>query len=296
MARRPQIRQRRRALGGGGVTDRQAPGTSGGSGTTGETRRDGLFVLAVAMVGIAIAVVDAFSVAQDRGRAGERVALWEPLVWESSSVLVLVVLTPAIQALARRALPLSAPLARVLIAHSLGAVVFSLVHVAAMGALRWLVYAAVGGYYAPLSPLGDFLYEFRKDLLVYGAIVGIYAMWLRLNASPPALDESDREAIEVRDGARRHFVPLAEVAWIEAAGNYVELHRGPTPILHRAPLSQMERRLQGAGFVRIHRSRLVRRAAIAQVESKPSGDYVVRLADGRELAGSRRYRRPLLEP
>ena len=61
-------------------------------------------------------------------------------------------------------------------------------------------------------------------------------------------------------------------------------------------LSQMERQLQGAGFVRIHRSRLVRRAAIKQVESKPSGDYVVRLVDGRELAGSRRYRRPLLEP
>ncbi len=31
--------------------------------------------------------------------------------------------------------------------------------------------------------------------------------------------------------------------------------------------------------------------------SKPSGDYLVRLTDGRELAGlRRRYRRPLLEP
>jgi len=58
----------------------------------------------------------------------------------------------------------------------------------------------------------------------------------------------------------------------------------------------MERQLRGQGFVRIHRSRLVQRARIAQVESKPSGDYVVRLLDGRELAGSRRYRRPLLEP
>ena len=46
----------------------------------------------------------------------------------------------------------------------------------------------------------------------------------------------------------------------------------------------------------VHRSRLVQRAQIAQVESKPSGDYVVRLTDGRELAGSRRFRRPLLEP
>jgi DNA-binding LytR/AlgR family response regulator len=91
-------------------------------------------------------------------------------------------------------------------------------------------------------------------------------------------------------------VALTEILWIEAAGNYVELHRGASPILHRASLTEMERRLGEANFVRIHRSRLVRRDAVTEIESKPSGDYVVRLEDGRELAGSRRYRRPLLEP
>ncbi|WP_309605928.1 LytTR family DNA-binding domain-containing protein [Phenylobacterium sp.] len=53
-------------------------------------------------------------------------------------------------------------------------------------------------------------------------------------------------------------------------------------------------RFRAAGFVRIHRSRLVRRDAVATVESRPTGDFRVRLRDGRELAGSRRYRRPLL--
>ena len=114
-------------------------------------------------------------------------------------------------------------------------------------------------------------------------------------APPKPLGEGEAaDVLEVRDGARRHFVPLAEVIWVEAAGNYVELHRGGAGLLHRASLSAMERRLQTAGFVRIHRSRLVRREAIADVESRPTGDYVVRLRDGRELVGSRRYRRPLL--
>lgn len=256
--------------------------------------RDAIFVAIFASVGCAIAVVDAFSVTHDRAEAGRPVPFWEPLVWEMTSVVVLTALAPAIMALTRRFLPLSAPWARVIPAHLLGAIVYSLAHVTAMGVLRWGVYAAVGDFYAPLSPLGDFPYEFRKDLLVYFAVVAIYTVWLRLTpATPP---ERADDAIEVRDGARRHFLPLAEIAWIEAAGNYVELHRGATPILHRAPLSAMERRLQGAGFVRIHRSRLVRRAAVVQVESKPSGDYVVRLADGRELSGSRRYRKPLLDP
>jgi hypothetical protein len=255
--------------------------------------RDAIFVAIFAFVGCAIAVVDAFSVTHDRAEAGRPVPFWEPLVWETTSVVVLTLLAPVIMALTRRFLPLSAPWARVIPAHLLGAVLYSVAHVTAMGVLRWAVYAAVGDFYSPLSPLGDFLYEFRKDLLVYFAVVAIYTVWLRLTPARPA--EGAEDAIEVRDGARRHFLPLTEIAWIEAAGNYVELHRGATPILHRAPLSQMERRLQGAGFVRIHRSRLVRRAAIVQVESKPSGDYVVRLADGRELAGSRRYRKPLLD-
>lgn len=272
------------------VTDRLA--SDGGA--PGQ-RGDLLFLAAVAAVGAAIATVDAFSVVDDRARAGRPIPFWEPFVWETTSVAVLVALTPLVLAVTRRFRPLATPWVQVVPAHAAAALAFSLVHVAAMGVLRWLVYEAVGGFYAPLGPLSEFPYEFRKDLLAYFAVVALYAARLRLMPAPRQAGP-DGAAIEVRDGARRHFVPLTEVAWIEAAGNYVELHRGATPILHRAPLSVLERQLQGAGFVRIHRSRLVRRAAIAQVESKPSGDYVVRLVDGRELAGSRRYRKPLLEP
>lgn len=256
-----------------------------------------MFVAAVALVGCVIAMVDTFSVTHDRARAGQPVPFWEPLVWETTSVAVLTALTPAIMLVTRRRLPLSDSWGRVIMGHAIAAVVFSVVHVTMMGLLRWAIYAAVGDVYAPFAPLSEFPYEFRKDLLVYSAIVALYVAWLRLAASPPAIPPPAADAaIEVRDGARRHFVALEEVVWIEAAGNYVELHRGTGPILHRAALAEMERRLCGAGFVRIHRSRLVRRGAIQAVESKPSGDYVVRLADGRELAGSRRYRRPLLEP
>lgn len=276
------------------VTDRQAFQPGGRRALTPEARRELMFPAVVAVVGAALATVNALSVVDERAQVGRPIPFWEPFVWETTSVVVLVAVTPFLQAFTRRFRPLERPWVQVVPAHLAAAVVFSLVHVAAMGVLRWLAYAAVGGVYAPFAPLGEFPYEFRKDLLTYFALAALYTTWLRFTPNAPPVEA--REAIEVRDGARRHFVPLAEVAWIEAAGNYVELHRGATPILHRAPLSAMERQLQDAGFVRIHRSRLVRRAAIAQVESKPSGDYVVRLVDGRELAGSRRYRKPLLEP
>lgn len=258
-------------------------------------RRDALFVATVLLVGSAIALVDAFSVAHDLNEAGRRIPLWEPLVWEATSVAFLVCLTPLLQALTRRAQPLRSPWRLVIPAHLAGALAFSLIHIVGMGVARWAVYLAVGGYYAPFGPLAEFLYEFRKDLLVYAAIVALYTLWLRLGSAPPPI-RNPASVIEVRDGARRVFVPLAEVVFVEAAGNYVELHRGDAAVLHRASLADMERELAGAGFVRIHRSRLVRRDAIARVESRSSGDFTVHLADGRELAGSRRYRRPLLEP
>lgn len=273
-----------------GMRNRRLPA----AGLFSSRRRDLGFLAAMILIGLAVALVDTLSVVHDRARDGRPIPFWEPFVWEMTSVAVLAALTPVVQIVVRRFPPLCAPWIRVIPAHLAAALVFSLIHVAAMGVLRWAIYAALGSSYAPFGPLSEFPYELRKDLLTYAVIATAYAAWLRLAPEAPARAEHTA-AIEVRDGARRHFVPLDEVAWIEAAGNYVELHRGATPILHRAPLSGLERQLQTAGFVRIHRSRLVRRAAVAEVESKPSGDYVVRLLDGRELAGSRRYRKPLLE-
>lgn len=277
------------------MTDRQQPGTGGAAGVGGG-RGDGAFVLGAAVALLLFSLVNTFSVLDEVRETGRRLAFWEPFVWEITSIVVILAMMPMFLGLVRRVWPLDPPWPRVVAVHVAGLMAFAIIHVAAMGILRWGIYEVAGGYYAPFAPLGNFLYEFRKDALGYAGFVGLYVGWRLLKAQRSSDPPSARGAIEVRDGARRHFVPLAEVAWIEAAGNYVELHLGATPILHRAPLSEMERQLAGAGFVRIHRSRLVRRDAIAQVESKPSGDYVVRLSGGRELAGSRRYRRPLLEP
>lgn len=281
------------------MTDREASGTSGGAAGTGGGRRDLGFYAMVFPIGLGIALVNALSVADE---AHGRLPLWKPATWELSSVLVIALMTVPIMALTRRVWPLSRPRWRVMLVHGPAMLAFTLIHVIAAGILRWAVYAAVGDYYDPWAPLRNFIYEGRKDVLIYCAIVSACVVWRRYVMSKAKADAKaspslpEREAIEVRDGARRRFIALADVAWIEAAGNYVELHQGAAPVLHRASLSEMERQLQPRGFIRIHRSRLVRKDAVTEVESKPSGDYVVRLADGRELAGSRRYRRPLLEP
>jgi DNA-binding LytR/AlgR family response regulator len=69
----------------------------------------------------------------------------------------------------------------------------------------------------------------------------------------------------------------------------VEIAWAPRTLLHRATLAGVAQEL-GDGFVQIHRSRLVRRAAIRRIETDRSGDFTVVLEDGTELKGSRRYR------
>lgn len=268
-------------------------GTSGGLRVTSGQRRDLAFLALFTAVASAIATVSWLSVVQERAELGRPIASWQPAVWEFTSVAVLVVLAPLVMAFTRRFEPPRRSWPVVIAAHAVIAVVFSVVHVTAMGTLRAVIFDQLGDAYAALHPLKNFLYEFRKDALVYGGMVALYVQWRRLGA--PEAAPTSLEIIEVKDGARRRFVPVTDIQWIGAAGNYVELHTAQATILHRAPLSDLQRQL-GEDFVRVHRSRLVRRGAVAQVESRPSGDYVVRLTGGHELLGSRRYRRPLLEP
>jgi two-component system, LytTR family, response regulator len=94
------------------------------------------------------------------------------------------------------------------------------------------------------------------------------------------------ERFVVRDGGRLVFVPVEEVDWIEAAGNYVRLHQGGREHLLRRTLAGLARRL-GERFVRIRRTALVNAGAITALEPYGKGSYVVHLRDGTHLQSSR---------
>ena len=84
----------------------------------------------------------------------------------------------------------------------------------------------------------------------------------------------------VKQGDRWVLLKADEVDWIEAAANYVRLHARGVAYLMRGTLSGLERTLDPARFVRIHRSTAVRLAAIKEIQPWFSGDYLVILHDG----------------
>ncbi|HYL64307.1 MAG TPA: LytTR family DNA-binding domain-containing protein [Candidatus Methylomirabilis sp.] len=100
----------------------------------------------------------------------------------------------------------------------------------------------------------------------------------------------------IKSGGRVVFLRVEEIDWIEAADNYVRVHAGRETHLIREKLQAMERRLDPAKFLRIHRSSLVNLDRIRELQPAFHGDYVVKLIDGTELTLSRNYREKLVEP
>lgn len=94
----------------------------------------------------------------------------------------------------------------------------------------------------------------------------------------------------VKEEGRMYFVPVSEIDWIEAFGNYARVHTGPRTHLIRETMATLERALDGRRFARIHRSTIVNLDRVRQMDLWGSGDYMVRLADGTQLKLSRWYR------
>jgi len=99
----------------------------------------------------------------------------------------------------------------------------------------------------------------------------------------------------VHERGRALIVPVGEVQRLSAAGNYVEIHTPSRRHLIRATLARLAQRLDPAEFLRVHRSHLVRAAAVAAIAARTHGDALLTLRDGTEVLLSRRFR-ALLPP
>ncbi|MBL1103066.1 response regulator transcription factor [Streptomyces sp. 5-8] len=107
--------------------------------------------------------------------------------------------------------------------------------------------------------------------------------------APAAPAVGDQVPVEL--GGVTRFVPLADITYVEAQGDYARLHTGRGSHLVRIPLSTLEEQWRSRGFVRIHRSRLVALGRIEELRVE-GGNLTVRIGD-RVLAVSRRNAREL---
>jgi two-component system LytT family response regulator len=101
------------------------------------------------------------------------------------------------------------------------------------------------------------------------------------------------ERVLVKTSGRFFFLNASEIDWIKAEGNYVRLAVGKSSYLLRETVNNLERQLDPARFLRIHRSTIVNIDRIKEIQQTFHGEYTVVLRDGTELRLSRRYREKL---
>lgn len=234
---------------------------------------------------------------------------WPPFVWESSSSIMLLLLVPGVVALTRR-LPLHWDTwRRYLPAYLVASVVFSLIHVAGMVGLRMLVYKWNGSTYTFGPWPRELLYEYLKDVRSFATTVVIIETYRfilrRLQGEASLLDAPDEglpvepvdrpERFLVRKLGREFLVAAADIEWLQASGNYVNLHVSGRDYPLRSTIAGIESKLDPRRFARVHRSHIVNLDQIASIEPLDTGDARLHLKDGASLPCSRRYRSALRE-
>lgn len=98
---------------------------------------------------------------------------------------------------------------------------------------------------------------------------------------PPPPPTPPELRFEVRAGARILLIPAGDVTWIEGASYYSMLHTSDETHLLRETMQAIERRLDPARFLRVHRSAIIQLARVRELRSAgaevilDSGDAVL---------------------
>lgn len=239
---------------------------------------------------------------------GQELAFWEPFCWEvTSSVMILPQIVLLVTLAPRYLTPL--PWLRQAVIHLLLTIPFSIVHISGMMGLRKLWYWAVGKSYHPFGDdwLYVFIYEFRKDFLSYFMILfiimGYRMMVLRLRGEATYVPVGEQEPppnaqpeqLLVKKLGKEFLINTQEIEWVEASGNYANLHIGAAVYPMRITMAKLQTLLPEKKFLRIHRSYIVNTVEIKHIEAQDSGDHLLTLKNGRSLNFSRRYREQFRE-
>ena len=91
------------------------------------------------------------------------------------------------------------------------------------------------------------------------------------------------ERLVIKDGARVHVIPAAQIDYFEAQDDYVAVHAAGKQYLKQQTLSSLESALDPGQFIRIHRSYIVNVERVTRIEPYTKDSRVVILQDGAKL-------------
>lgn len=112
--------------------------------------------------------------------------------------------------------------------------------------------------------------------------------------APVKQNEKYLERIAVQMRGKMRVVPVSQIDYVTASGQYVELHVGAHRYIIRESLQHLEERLDPEVFIRVHRSAIVRLSLVENLLRSEGSDYQLQLKGGVRLPVGR-SRREVLE-
>ena len=102
-----------------------------------------------------------------------------------------------------------------------------------------------------------------------------------------------RQWVLAREGRRTVLIPVGEVRWIQADGDYARVHTRARQHLIDRSLTALEDELDPRRFVRVHRSTIANIECIRELRTDDGRDHEIVLDDGTRLRLSRTHRERL---
>lgn len=98
------------------------------------------------------------------------------------------------------------------------------------------------------------------------------------------------ERLVVKANGRIIFLRIDDIDWMEAAGNYVNVHVGSESHLVRETMNNIEGQINPQKFARIHRSTIINIEKVKELLPYFNGEYKVVLQNNTQVILSRSYR------
>jgi len=116
------------------------------------------------------------------------------------------------------------------------------------------------------------------------AVAAVRAAELRNAAQPPG---RYAERVVIRDGARVHVLPVAQIDYVEAQDDYLAFHSAGKSFLKQQTIASLEQSLDPRQFVRVHRSFVVNLERISKIEAYTKDARIAILSNGAKIPVSR---------
>ncbi len=129
-----------------------------------------------------------------------------------------------------------------------------------------------------------------KEQIEHGQLQELHSKITKLLARQT---EAAPDRLIIKESGRIQFLAISDIDWVESSGNYVNIHAGKEAHLFRATMKEMEERLDGNRFKRIHRNCIVNVDKIKELRQTSDGEYMAVLNTGKELPVSRRFKKNL---